>query len=258
MNIHEYQAKQLLSKHGVPVPPGEVCKTPEEARAVAGKLFGLGYSQVIVKSQIHAGGRGKGVFKSGKRGGVKICKNLTEVYINAKNMLGNVLVTKQTGPEGKLVRKVLVEVALDVQQELYVGVVLDHSIGRPVMITCKEGGKGLSTMGRIAIYNIFFDTGKSEVKAESADALKAIAEYLNANKTQKVIIVGHTDNTGDFDMNISLSKDRANAVIKKLTSEYAVSGDQLKPYGVGPVSPVASNSTEQGRAQNRRVEIVEQ
>jgi len=140
MNIHEYQAKQLLSKHGVPVPPGEVCKTPEEARAVAGKLFGLGYSQVIVKSQIHAGGRGKGVFKSGKRGGVKICKNLTEVYINAKNMLGNVLVTKQTGPEGKLVRKVLVEVALDVQQELYVGVVLDHSIGRPVMITCKEGG----------------------------------------------------------------------------------------------------------------------
>jgi len=126
------------------------------------------------------------------------------------------------------------------------------------MITSADIGKGLSTLGRIAIYGIYFDTGKSEVKPESADALKAIAEYLNASKTQKVLIVGHTDNTGDFDMNISLSKDRANAVMKKLISEYAVSGDQLKPYGVGPVSPVASNSTEQGRAQNRRVEIVEQ
>jgi len=125
------------------------------------------------------------------------------------------------------------------------------------MVTSADIGKGLSTMGRIAIYNIFFDTGKSEVKAESADALKAIAEYLNANKTQKVIIVGHTDNTGDFDMNISLSKDRADAVIKKLLSDYAVSGEQLKPYGVGPVSPVASNATEKGRALNRRVEVVE-
>ncbi len=140
MNIHEHQAKKLLSEHGVPVPPGEVCTTPEEARAVAGKLFGLGYRRVIIKSQIHAGGRGKGVFKNGKRGGVKVCKNLAEVYINAKNMLGNVLVTKQTGPEGKLVRKVLVEAGLDVQQELYVGVVLDRAIGRPVMITCREGG----------------------------------------------------------------------------------------------------------------------
>ncbi|MGC8742334.1 MAG: ADP-forming succinate--CoA ligase subunit beta [Verrucomicrobiia bacterium] len=140
MNIHEYQAKKLLSEHGVPVPPGEVCTTPEEARAVAGKLFGLGYRRVIIKSQIHAGGRGKGVFKNGKKGGVKVCKNLAEVYINAKNMLGNVLVTKQTGPEGKLVRKVLVEAGLDVQFELYLGVVLDRAIGRPVMITCKEGG----------------------------------------------------------------------------------------------------------------------
>lgn len=86
---------------------------------------------------------------------------------------------------------------------------------------------------------------------------KAIAEYLNANKAQKVIIVGHTDNTDGFDMNISLSKDRADAVIKKLLSDYAVSGEQLKPYGVGPVSPVASNSTEKGRALNRRVEVVE-
>ena len=126
------------------------------------------------------------------------------------------------------------------------------------MVTSADIGKGLSTLGRIAIYNIFFDTGKSEVKPESADALKVIAEYLNANKAQKVLIVGHTDNTGDFDMNISLSKDRADAVMKKLIAEYAVAENQLKPYGAGPIAPVASNSTEEGRAQNRRVEIVEQ
>ena len=126
------------------------------------------------------------------------------------------------------------------------------------MVTSADIGKGLSTLGRIAIYSIFFDTGKSEVKPESADALKVIAEYLNANKAQKVLIVGHTDNTGDFDMNISLSKDRADAVMKKLIAEYAVAENQLKPYGAGPIAPVASNSTEEGRAQNRRVEIVEQ
>jgi outer membrane protein OmpA-like peptidoglycan-associated protein len=126
------------------------------------------------------------------------------------------------------------------------------------MVTAAAIGEGLSTLGRIPIYDIFFDTGQSEVKPESADALKAIAEYLNANKTQKVVIVGHTDNIGDFDMNITLSQERANAVMEKLISEYGVNREQLKPFGVGPVSPIASNSTEEGKAQNRRVEIVEQ
>ena len=126
------------------------------------------------------------------------------------------------------------------------------------MVTTADIGEGLSTLGRIPIYDIFFDTGQSEVKPESADALKAIAEYLNANETQKVVIVGHTDNVGDFDMNISLSQERANAVMEKLISEYGVNREQLKPFGVGPVSPIASNSTEEGKAQNRRVEIVEQ
>jgi len=126
------------------------------------------------------------------------------------------------------------------------------------MVTAADIGEGLSTLGRIPIYDIFFDTGQSEVKPESADALKAIAEYLNANETQKVVIVGHTDNIGDFDMNINLSQERANAVMEKLISEYGVNRDQLKPFGVGPVSPVESNSTEEGRAKNRRVEIVEQ
>ena len=111
MNIHEYQAKQLLAQYGVAVPPGDVCSTPEQAKAVAEKLFGAGNKLVVVKSQIHAGGRGKGTFKSGFQGGVKLCKSVEDVYEKAKAMLGQVLVTKQTGPDGRLVSKLLVAAA---------------------------------------------------------------------------------------------------------------------------------------------------
>src|SRR5512146_842947 len=105
MNIHEYQAKQLLSDYGVAVPPGEVCDSPEAARRAAEQLFAKGATLVVVKSQIHAGGRGKGTFKSGFQGGVKLCKTAADAEEKARAMLGNVLVTKQTGPEGRLVSK---------------------------------------------------------------------------------------------------------------------------------------------------------
>src|SRR5581483_6215722 len=111
MNIHEYQAKQLLAQYGVAVPAGEVCTTPEAAKAIAEKLFAKGEKVVVVKSQIHAGGRGKGTFKSGFQGGVKLCKTAGDVFEKAKAMLGQVLVTKQTGPEGRLVSKLLVAAA---------------------------------------------------------------------------------------------------------------------------------------------------
>ena len=140
MNLHEYQAKQLLSKNGVCVPPGDVCATPEEARTVAARLFGEGYKQVIVKSQVHAGGRGKGVFKNGFQGGVRLCRNTADVYDCSRNMLGQVLVTKQTGPEGRLVNKVLVETALVKDRELFVAVLLDRTYYRPVMMVCPSGG----------------------------------------------------------------------------------------------------------------------
>ena len=140
MNLHEYQSKKLLAARGVGVPPGEVCATAEEARTVAGRLFSEGYKKVIIKSQIHAGGRGKGIFKNGKKGGVRLCTSPAEVYANAKDMLGQVLVTKQTGPEGRLVSKVLVESALSVDHEMFVAVVLDRAIFRPVMMVCQEGG----------------------------------------------------------------------------------------------------------------------
>ncbi len=116
----------------------------------------------------------------------------------------------------------------------------------------------ITKTGHIAIYDILFDTGKSEIKGESADALKNIAEYLNANADKKYIVVGHTDNVGDFEANINLSTERAKAVANALIVDYSVKKEQLKPYGVGPVAPVASNTTDKGKAKNRRVEIVEQ
>ncbi|MCD4723394.1 MAG: OmpA family protein [Bacteroidales bacterium] len=126
------------------------------------------------------------------------------------------------------------------------------------MISFENIDDGIANKGHIAIYDIHFDTGKSEIKGESADALKNIAEYLNANPDKQYFIVGHTDNVGGFEANINLSTERANAVVNGLIVNYSVKKEQLKPYGVGPVSPVASNSTEEGKAKNRRVEIVEQ
>lgn len=140
MNLHEYQAKQLLQRHGVAVPAGEVCETPEAARALADKLFAAGEKLMVVKSQIHAGGRGKGTFKSGFQGGVKLCKSAQDVEDKARAMLGQVLVTKQTGPDGRLVRKILVAAAPDIRKELYLAVLLDRATGRPMIMASTEGG----------------------------------------------------------------------------------------------------------------------
>jgi len=140
VNIHEYQAKQLLAQYGVSVPPGQVCTTAEEARKVAEGLFAAGEKVVVVKSQIHAGGRGKGTFKSGFKGGVKLCKGVDEVFQNAKGMLGNVLVTKQTGAEGRLVSKLLVAGAPPIKKEFYLAVLLDRVSSRPLMMVSREGG----------------------------------------------------------------------------------------------------------------------
>src|SRR5258708_33043550 len=140
MNIHEYQAKQLLAQYGVVVPPGEVCETPEQARQMVAKLFAGGANRVVVKSQVHAGGRGKGTFRSGFQGGVKLCKTAPEVFASAKAMLNNVLVTRQTGPEGRLVRKLLVAAAPSIKKEFYLALLLDRVSSRPLVMASTEGG----------------------------------------------------------------------------------------------------------------------
>jgi len=130
MKIHEYQAKQILAKFGVTVPRGEVITKREDARAVAQKLGG---GTVVVKAQIHAGGRGKG-------GGVKLAHNPGEAETLAGQILGMTLVTHQTGPEGRMVKRVLIEEGSDVARELYLGIVIDRASGRPVFMASSEGG----------------------------------------------------------------------------------------------------------------------
>jgi len=126
------------------------------------------------------------------------------------------------------------------------------------MVTAKSMTDNIVATGHIAIYDIHFDTGKSDIKPESADALKNIAEYLNKHSDKHFLIVGHTDNVGDFDTNLKLSKARADAVMNELVTKYSVKAEQLKAYGNGSTAPIASNSTKEGKAKNRRVEIVEQ
>ena len=155
MNIHEYQAKQLLAQYGVAVPPGEVCDTPEAAKKVAEGLLSRGATLLVIKSQIHAGGRGKGTFKSGFKGGVKLARTAEEICNFAKEMLGNVLVTKQTGPEGRLVSKVLVASAPEIEKELYLAVLLDRALSRPVVMASTEGGMDIEEVAAKTPEKIF-------------------------------------------------------------------------------------------------------
>ncbi len=140
MNLHEYQARQLLAQSGVALPAGDVCDTAEAAQAIAERLFAGGARIVAVKSQIHAGGRGKGTFKDGYQGGVRICSSAADVFEKARAMLGNVLVTRQTGPEGRRVNRVLVTTAPNIQKEYYLAVLLDRALSRPVVMASAEGG----------------------------------------------------------------------------------------------------------------------
>src|SRR3954468_16125851 len=130
MKIHEYQAKAILAKHGVPVPRGETLTEKTDAAAIATRL---GTSVVVVKAQIHAGGRGKG-------GGVKLARSPQDAEKLTAQMLGMTLVTHQTGPEGRVVGRVLIEVGLQIARELYLSLLLDRAAGKPVMMASAAGG----------------------------------------------------------------------------------------------------------------------
>jgi len=133
MKIHEYQAKAILKKYGVAVPRGEMAETREQAEAVAKGLFDAGATGVVVKAQIHAGGRGKG-------GGVKIAKSVQEAGELAAKMLGMTLITHQTGPEGRIVRRLLIEETLPIEKELYIGILVDRGEGKAVFMASAAGG----------------------------------------------------------------------------------------------------------------------
>src|SRR5882757_7420619 len=130
MNVHEYQGKEILRKYGVATPRGVPCFSVTEADSAARELGGKVW---VVKAQIHAGGRGKG-------GGVKVAKTLEEVHEFASKIMGMTLVTHQTGPEGRLVKRLLIEETLPIERELYLGIVLDRVLGMPVFMASAAGG----------------------------------------------------------------------------------------------------------------------
>ncbi|CAM3741073.1 ADP-forming succinate--CoA ligase subunit beta [Mesobacillus thioparans] len=145
MNVHEYQGKEILRKYGVKVPNGKVAFTVDEAVEAAKEL---GSSVVVVKAQIHAGGRGKA-------GGVKVAKNLDEVRTYASEILGKTLVTHQTGPEGKEVKRLLIEEGCDIKKEYYVGLVLDRATSRVVLMASEEGGTEIEEVAEATPEKIF-------------------------------------------------------------------------------------------------------
>jgi succinyl-CoA synthetase beta subunit len=144
VKIHEYQAKAILARHGVPVPAGEVAHIPSEVGDIARRLGGT----VVVKAQIHAGGRGKG-------GGVKLATSAEEAERIATDMIGMNLVTHQTGPEGRIVKRILVEAALQIERELYLGLVIDRAAGRPVLMASPAGGMEIEKVAAETPHLIF-------------------------------------------------------------------------------------------------------
>jgi succinyl-CoA synthetase beta subunit len=167
MNIHEYQAKELLAKHGVVTPQGKVAFTVEEAvknaKAIPGAVW-------VVKAQIHAGGRGKG-------GGVKVVKSIEEVEKAAKAILGMQLVTHQTGPEGRKVQKLLVEAGCQIKKEYYVGCVVDRGSGRVVMMASSEGGMEIETVA---------EKSPEKIHKEIIDPAVGLAGYQARNLAFKI------------------------------------------------------------------------
>jgi len=180
MKIHEYQAKSILARHGVPVPRGETLTSASEAAAVARRL---GTKVVVVKAQIHAGGRGKG-------GGVKLARSPEDAEKLTKGMLGMTLVTHQTGPEGRVVGRVLIEEGLQMQRELYLSIVLDRAAGKPVMMASAAGGMDIeevaaSTPEKIA--RVYIEPGVGMVPFEARQLGFAIGlDGAEVNKFVKV------------------------------------------------------------------------
>jgi outer membrane protein OmpA-like peptidoglycan-associated protein len=137
-------------------------------------------------------------------------------------------------------------------------IVEKETMKQEVVANAEAMGNDINTTGHVPVYGIYFDTGKSEIKPESNSAISEIAKLLGNDGSLKLYVVGHTDNVGSLDSNMKLSKDRADAVVNSLTGKHGIAAVRLKPYGVASLSPVASNATEDGRAKNRRVELVKQ
>jgi succinyl-CoA synthetase beta subunit len=165
MNIHEYQAKELLQKFGVPTMRGKVASTPDEAEQIAQEL---GDANLVVKAQIHAGGRGKGIFTSGFKGGVHVVKSPKDVREVASKMIGQTLVTHQTGPHGRVVKKLLVAESAEIAREIYFAILLDRLTAAPLIVASTEGGVEIETVAA---------KSPEKIVRESIDALAGLQPF---------------------------------------------------------------------------------
>lgn len=178
MNIHEYQAKRLLHTYGAPIANGVAVYSVEQAEEWAKTLPGPLY---VVKSQIHAGGRGKGKFKElpeDAKGGVRLAKSIEEVVAHAKEMLGNTLVTKQTGAAGKQVNRIYIEDGADIERELYLSLLIDRTVGRPAFVVSTEGGMDIEAVAEETpekIITVAIDPAKGVTDEDAAKLADALA-----------------------------------------------------------------------------------
>ena len=175
MKIHEYQAKAILAKYGVPVPRGEVVFTAEEAEAAAKKIGG----SVVVKAQIHAGGRGKG-------GGVKVAKDAAEAAEIAKKILGMTLITHQTGPEGRMVQRVLIEETLPIERELYLGIVLDRALGKTVFMASAEGGMDIEEVAAKTPETILKEADRARLRPRAISGAQTGVRHRNSRRKRRM------------------------------------------------------------------------
>jgi OmpA-OmpF porin, OOP family len=189
----------------------------------------------------------------------------TRNYTNAVKKIGGQLVYEYDDAGPNVILKVVksgMEVWAHVNASYNgtysIHIIEKQAMNQDVIADANSLANSIKETGKVAVYGIYFDTGKSTLKSESQPTLQEISKLLKADPNLKLYVVGHTDNTGVFDANMKLSVDRAGAVVNALVSQFSVSAARLRACGDGPTSPVASNDTEEGKALNRRVELVKQ
>ena len=186
MNIHEYQAKELFDRFGVPSPKGAAASSAKEAGEAAAAL---GVKNLVVKAQVHAGGRGKGVFKNGFKGGVHLVESAEKAEEIAGKMLGEILVTKQTGDEGRLVRKVMVAESVEISRELYLAILVDRQTSKPVIIVSTEGGMDIEEVA---------ERTPEKILREYVNPLGGLQAYQVRTMCKKLDLQGHAKQFGQL------------------------------------------------------------
>jgi OmpA-OmpF porin, OOP family len=183
-------------------------------------------------------------------------------FENAVKKLGGTVVygekTRDTLRLNKDGKDIWVEITAEFTGKYGVKIVEKQAMAQDIVANAEVFANDIKSTGHTAIYGIYFDTGKSDIKPESANAIAEIAKLLKNDVNLKVFVVGHTDNVGSIESNLKLSLDRANSVMTELVRTHQINGTRLKAFGNGPFAPVASNDTDEGKAKNRRVELVKQ